>query len=84
MTSRGLARRLERLEEQRTSSDIQHVITVTYVNADHSPTGDGMRADIGDLIQGIDRAAVGGSGIANNSYRDVSSLPDLADSCVEG
>jgi hypothetical protein len=39
-----------------------------------------LRPDIGDLVQGIDRA----SGFGNNSYRDLSSLPVLADSCVEG
>jgi hypothetical protein len=46
-----LKRLLERLEELVLPSAIQHVITVTYVNADGSPTGDGYRIE-GPLSNG--------------------------------
>ncbi len=46
-----LKRRLERLEELVLPSAIQHVITVTYVNVDGSPTGGGYRIE-GPLSNG--------------------------------
>jgi hypothetical protein len=50
MISRTLSRRLERLEELVLPS-IQHVITVTYVNADGAPSGEGYRIE-GPLSNG--------------------------------
>ena len=38
-------RRLERLEELVLPSAIQHVITVTYVNVNGSPTSEGYRIE---------------------------------------
>jgi hypothetical protein len=46
MISRNLSRRLERLEELRMPSGVQHVIKVTYVNTDGTPTGEGYRVEI--------------------------------------
>lgn len=37
--------RLQRLEDRTGPEDIQHVITVTYVNSDGSPTGGGCRME---------------------------------------
>ena len=51
MITRTLSRRLERLEEQAMPSAIQHVITVTYVNVDGSPTDEGYRIE-GPLSNG--------------------------------
>jgi hypothetical protein len=45
MINRNLSRRLERLEAQWAPSGIQHVITVTYVNADGSQAGSGYRRE---------------------------------------
>jgi hypothetical protein len=41
----NVKRRLERLEELALPPAIQHVITVTYVNVDGSPTGEGYRIE---------------------------------------
>ena len=51
MISRTLSRRLERLEELVLPSAIQHVITVTYVNADGTPSSEGYRIE-GPLSNG--------------------------------
>jgi hypothetical protein len=39
----NLRRRLQRLEGRTKPEYVQHVINVTFVNADGSPTGDGYR-----------------------------------------
>jgi hypothetical protein len=46
MISRNLSRRIDRLEELTMPSGVQHVITVTYVNPDGSPDGEGYRIEI--------------------------------------
>jgi hypothetical protein len=53
MIGRTFSRRLERLEEQAMPSAIQHMTTVTYVNADGTPTGEGYR------IEGLYMTAIG-------------------------
>jgi len=51
MISRSLTRRLEHLEELTMPPRIRHVIKVTYVHADGTPTGDGYRVE-GPLTEG--------------------------------
>jgi hypothetical protein len=62
MIKRNLSRRLERREELSTPSGIQHLITVTYVNADGVQTGDGYRIEglsLGDEWRRTSRSARG-------------------------
>jgi hypothetical protein len=45
MIGRSLTRWLERFEELTMPTFIRHVIKVTYVHADGTPTGDGYRVE---------------------------------------